>query len=82
MLSDKEYHTQLKSWVISQLKMSPLKELQTEKASLKVSKKDIHASSRKYKKDEFDLLKSDIMDKEGDLPITEKVEKILWIHLN
>jgi hypothetical protein len=82
MLSDKEYYTQLKSWVINQLNDRSIKNLKIEKDSTKVSNKNIRSSSRKFKKDEYDLLKSDIFDKDVDLPIKEKVEKILWVHLN
>ena len=82
VLCDKEYYTQLKSWVINQLNERSSKSLKIEKDSGKVSKRDIRSSSRKFKKDEYDLLKSDIIDKDADLPIKEKVEKILWIHLN
>jgi hypothetical protein len=81
-LSDKEYHAQLKSWILSQLKNSPLEELKTEKESVNVSKENFHSSSRKFKEDKYDLLKSEIIDEDADLPQKERVEKILWIRLN
>ena len=81
-LSNEEYHNQLKSWIISQLNVRPLKESKTGKESVEVSKKEIRASSKKFKKYENDLLKSDIINKDDEQPIKEKVEKILWIHLN
>jgi hypothetical protein len=82
ILSKEEYHDQLKSRIISQLKVRPLKELETEKELMKVSKKGFIASPGKFKKDEYDLLKSDIINKGEVQPIKEKVQKILWILLN
>ena len=49
---------------------------------MKVSKKDIASSSMKFNKDEYDLIKSDIITQDDNQPIKEKVEKILWILLN
>jgi hypothetical protein len=85
VLSDDEYRAQLKSievWLISRMNMRPFKEAKTEKGSMKVSKKDIASSSMKFNKDEYDLIKSDIITQDDNQPIKEKVEKILWILLN
>jgi hypothetical protein len=82
VLGDKEYYTQLKSWVINQLNDTSLNKLTIEEESTKVSNKDILSSSGKLKQDEYDISNSDRIDKDADLPIKEKVEKILWIHLN
>jgi hypothetical protein len=85
VLSDDEYRAQLKSievWLISRLNMRPLKEAKTEKGSIKVSKKEIASSSMKFNRDEYDLIKSDIITQDDNQPIKEKVEKILWILLN
>jgi hypothetical protein len=82
LLSDEEYHNLLKSQIISQLKVQPLKELETEKKPVKVSKENNSASSRKINKDEYNLLKSEVINKGEDQPVKEKVQKILWILLN
>ena len=82
VLSDEEYHNQLKSWIINQLKMAPLRELKTEKESFKVSKKYFHVSSGKLKKEEHEILRSDIISLDDEQPIKEKVEKVLWTLLN
>jgi hypothetical protein len=82
ILSDAEYHDLLKSQIISQWKVQPLKELETEKEPVKVSKEDVCASPRKINKDEYNLLKSEIVNQGEVQPIKEKVQKILWILLN
>jgi hypothetical protein len=84
-LSDEEYRNQLKpvqSWIINQLKIRPLTEPGREKESIQVSKKDIGDSSIKFKKDEYDMLKSEIINKDDAQPAKERVEKILWRLLN
>jgi hypothetical protein len=82
ILSDEEYHNQLKSWILSHLKSKPLKELTTEKESVKVAEENTGTSSGKFKKHEYDLLRSDIIDKDDGQHIKERVEKILWRLLN
>jgi hypothetical protein len=82
ILSDKEYYDLLKSQIISQWKVQPLKELETEKEPDKVSKEDICASPRKINKNEHNFLKSEIINQGEVQPIKEKVQKILWILLN
>jgi hypothetical protein len=82
ILNDEEYHNQLKSWILSYLKSKPLKELNTEKESVKVSKEDARTSSGEFKKSEYDLIKSDIIDKDDGQHIKVRVEKVLWTLLN
>ena len=85
ILSDEEYRNQLKSLkslIISQLKVRPLKELKTEKESADISEEDICTSSGKFGKDGYDMIKSDIINKDDVQPPKEKVEKILWRLLN
>jgi hypothetical protein len=82
VLSDEDYHNQLKSWIICHLNLDHLKSHKTEKESLKLFKKYIHTSSGKLEKDEYDLSGSDIIGIEDEQPIKEKVEKVLWTLLN
>jgi hypothetical protein len=84
-LSSAEYQDQIKplqSWLYSQLKVRSSKELKTKKESLKVSKKEIRSSAENFEKEKYDLLKSDIFDRDEEQPIKQKVQKILWLHLN
>jgi hypothetical protein len=78
ILNDEKYHDLLKSQIISQLDARPLKKLDTEKESMKVSKGNISHSSRIIKKDKYDLLKPDTIHIGEVQPIKENVEKILW----
>ncbi|MGD0756116.1 MAG: hypothetical protein ABR927_13765 [Bacteroidales bacterium] len=82
ILSDEVYLDLLKSQIISQWKVKPLKELGTKKRPMKISKKDIFASSSKINKDEYNLLKTEIINQGEVQPVKEKVQKILWILLN
>jgi hypothetical protein len=82
ILSSEEYRNQLKSWVLSQLKMSHSENMVTGKGSVKATRKYIRISSGKLKRDESDLLSSVINGREEDQPTKEKVEKILWTLLN
>jgi len=81
VLSDEEYHYLLKSQILSHWEVQPFKELNTKKKPIKDLKEDIYGSSRKFKKSEYDLLKSENNQAEIQ-PSKEKVEKILWILLN
>jgi hypothetical protein len=81
-LNDEEYHDLLKSKIISKWKVQPLKQLETEKEPVKVSKENNSASPKKNIKEEYNLLKSEIINQGEIQPIKEKVEKILWILLN
>ena len=81
-LSDEKYHYLLKSQIISQWKVPPLKELKTEKNPVKDSKEDNCGSSREFKKSGYDMLKSEIAYQSEIQPTKEKVEKILWVLLN
>jgi hypothetical protein len=81
-LSDEEYLNLLKSQIISQWKVPPLKELKTEKNPVKDSKEDNCGLSGEFKKSGYDLLKSEIVCQREIQPTKEKVEKILWVLLN
>jgi len=81
-LSDEEYLDLLKSQIICQWKVPPLKELKTEKEPVKDSKEDNRGSSGEFKKSGYDLLKSEIVYRDEIQPTKEKVEKILWVLLN
>ena len=81
-LSDEEYLNLLKSQIICQWKVPPLKELKTEKEPVKDSKEDNRGSSGEFKKSGYDLLKSEIAYQREIQPTKEKVEKILWVLLN
>lgn len=81
-LTDDEYHDLLKSHIISHLKVQPLMELGTEEKPLKRSGENGSHLSGKTGKDKYGLLKSDLFHKSEAQPIKEKVEKVLWIHLN
>ena len=72
LLNDEEYHNLLKSEIISQLKVQPLK----------VTIEDFSASLTKSKKSKYDLLKSEKINQGEVQPIKEKVEKVLWTLLN
>jgi hypothetical protein len=82
ILTDDEYHDLLKSHIISHLNIRPLKELGTEEESVKGSGENGSYLSGKIEKDIYGLLKSDSVHKSEAQPIKEKVEKVLWIHLN
>jgi hypothetical protein len=81
VLSDEEYHGLLKSQILSHWEVQPFKQLNTKKELIKDLKEDIYGLSRKFKKSEYDLLKSENNQAEIQ-PSKEKVEKILWILLN
>jgi|WetSurMetagenome_2_1015567.scaffolds.fasta_scaffold281152_1 hypothetical protein len=82
ILSNEEYHNQLKSWVLSQLKISPAEKSEVVKGPFKITRKYIRPSSGKLTKDESELLRSVIIGRDEDLPTKEKVEKVLWTLLN
>jgi hypothetical protein len=82
ILTDDEYHCLLKSQIISHLKVRSFKELGTEEGPVKVSGEKGSHLSGKIEKDKYGLLKSDSAHKGEVQPIKEKVEKVLWIHLN
>jgi len=81
-LTDDEYHYLLKSHIISHLKVQPLMELGTEEGPLKGSGENGSHLSGKIEKKIYGLLKADSVHKGEVQPIKEKVEKVLWIHLN
>jgi len=57
-------------------------ELGTEEKSVKGSGENGSHLSGKTEKDKYELLKSDSIHTGEAQPIKEKVEKVLWIHLN
>jgi hypothetical protein len=85
MLTGEEYQNQIKSlqsWLYSELKVRPSKELKSRKETMKVSKKEIRLSAENFENEKYDVLKSDLFDRDEEQPIKQKVQKILWLHLN